>query len=40
MKIFVFKIGFISFQATGWELDLVLLGANLVLFLGGDGNWF
>lgn len=38
MKIFVFKVGFIAFQATGWELDLVLLAANLVLLLGGGGK--
>jgi putative oxidoreductase len=38
MKIFVFKVGFIALQATGWELDLALLAANLVLFLGGGGN--
>jgi uncharacterized membrane protein YphA (DoxX/SURF4 family) len=38
MKIFVFKVGFIALQATGWELDLALLAANLVLFLGGGGK--
>jgi len=38
MKIFVFKVSFIALQATGWELDLALLAANLVLFLGGGGK--
>jgi len=38
MKIFVFKVGFIALQATGWELDLALLAANLVLLLGGGGK--
>jgi putative oxidoreductase len=38
MKIFVFKVGFIALRATGWELDLALLAANLVLLLGGGGK--
>jgi putative oxidoreductase len=38
MKIFVFKVGFVALQTTGWELDLALLAANLVLLLGGGGK--
>jgi putative oxidoreductase len=32
------RTGFMSQQTTGWEFDLVLLAANLVLFLTGAGS--
>lgn len=31
------KTGFMSQQTTGWEFDLVLLAASLLLFLTGPG---
>lgn len=32
------KTGFMSQQTTGWEFDLVLLAANLLLFFTGPGR--
>jgi putative oxidoreductase len=32
------KTGFMSQQTTGWEFDLVLLAANILLFLTGPGE--
>lgn len=32
------KTGFMSQQTTGWEFDLVLLAANMLLFLTGPGE--
>ena len=32
------RTGFMSQQTTGWEFDLVLLAADLVLFLTGAGS--
>jgi uncharacterized membrane protein YphA (DoxX/SURF4 family) len=31
------KTGFMAMQTTGWEFDLVLLAASLVLLFGGPG---
>jgi putative oxidoreductase len=38
LKITMFKTGFYAQQATGWEFDLVLLAANVLLFLVGPGE--
>jgi putative oxidoreductase len=32
------KVPFMAQQATGWEFDLVLLAANLLLFFTGPGR--
>jgi putative oxidoreductase len=32
------KTGFMAQQTTGWEFDLVLLAANLLMFLTGPGR--
>lgn len=32
------KVPFMAMQATGWEFDLVLLTANLLLFFTGPGR--
>jgi uncharacterized membrane protein YphA (DoxX/SURF4 family) len=39
VKMFVMKVGFTSFQATGWEFDLILLAANINLMLSGGGKY-
>jgi putative oxidoreductase len=38
LKIRQWKTGFMSQQTTGWEFDLVLLAANILLFLTGPGR--
>lgn len=38
-KIFVWRIPFIAANTTGWELDLILLTANLALVLTRGGDW-
>ena len=38
-KIRVWKIKFIATDTTGWEFDLVLLAAAIVLTLAGGGAW-
>ncbi|MGH2678117.1 MAG: DoxX family protein [Actinomycetota bacterium] len=38
LKNTMWKTGFMSQQTTGWEFDLVLLAANLLLFLAGPGE--
>lgn len=38
LKITQWKTGFMSQQTTGWEFDLVLLAANVLLFLSGPGE--
>lgn len=38
MKIFSWKMKFMEDKATGWELDLVLLGANLFILTFGPGS--
>jgi putative oxidoreductase len=38
LKITQWKTGFMSQQTTGWEFDLVLLAANILLFLTGPGE--
>jgi putative oxidoreductase len=37
-KITKFKTGFMSQQTTGWEFDLVLLAASLLLLFTGPGR--
>jgi putative oxidoreductase len=37
LKISMMKTGFTAQQSTGWEFDLVLLAANLLLLLTGPG---
>jgi putative oxidoreductase len=32
------KIGFMAQQATGWEFDLILLAASVLLFFTGPGR--
>jgi putative oxidoreductase len=39
MKITTFKIGFIGQNTAGWELDLVVLTSNVLLFLSGPGRY-
>ncbi|MCL5006788.1 MAG: DoxX family protein [Patescibacteria group bacterium] len=36
-KIFNWKINFTAMDKTGWEFDLLLLTANLVIFFSGKG---
>lgn len=38
-KLFTWKIPFASMQATGWEFDLLIFAAALLVFLGGSGAW-
>jgi putative oxidoreductase len=38
LKITQWKTGFYAQQTTGWEFDLVLLAANILLFLVGPGE--
>lgn len=38
LKIGKLKTGFMATQTTGWEFDLVLLAANLLLFFTGPGR--
>jgi putative oxidoreductase len=38
LKISQWKTGFMSQQTTGWEFDLVLLAAALLLFFTGPGE--
>lgn len=38
LKVTRFKTGFMAQQATGWEFDLVLLAASLLLFFTGPGE--
>jgi putative oxidoreductase len=38
LKIRQWKTGFMSQQTTGWEFDLVLLAASILLFLTGPGR--
>jgi putative oxidoreductase len=38
LKITQLKTGFMSQQTTGWEFDLVLLAAALLLFFTGPGE--
>jgi putative oxidoreductase len=38
LKNTMWKTGFMSQQTTGWEFDLVLLAANVLLFLAGPGE--
>lgn len=37
-KVAIWKTGFMSQQTTGWEVNLVLLAANLLLLLTGPGS--
>jgi putative oxidoreductase len=37
LKITKMKTGFWAQQTTGWEFDLILLAANLLVFLAGPG---
>ena len=37
-KIFVWKIPFVSMEKPGWELDLILLGAAIVVLFVGAGS--
>jgi putative oxidoreductase len=38
LKAIRLKTGFMSQQTTGWEFDLVLLAASVLLFLTGPGR--
>ncbi|MGH2653782.1 MAG: DoxX family protein [Actinomycetota bacterium] len=38
LKITQWKTGFMAQQTTGWEFDLVLLAASVLLFLTGPGE--
>jgi len=37
-KIFKWKVSFFAMDKTGWEFDLILLGAAVAVFLLGAGN--
>lgn len=39
MKIFVWKTPFMSQTSTGWELDLMVLAASIVLLILGPGAY-
>jgi putative oxidoreductase len=38
LKVSQWKTGFMSQQTTGWEFDLVLLAASILLFFTGPGS--
>jgi len=38
MKITKWHVPFMAMDKTGWEFDLILLAANVAIFLGGGGS--
>lgn len=40
LKEMFWKVPFAAFNTTGWEFDLVLLAANLVILFSGGGGTF
>jgi len=38
MKIMKWHVPFAAMDKTGWEFDLILLAANIVILLGGGGS--
>ena len=36
-KIISWKVSFTSLEKTGWEFDLTLLAANIIIFINGGG---